>query len=71
MGTRLDETKNIIKYGSFRRPLDFIRSYDLEYPFEINHAILPIKSGMPFSILTTENPLTEEQVYRWDLREIK
>ena len=60
----------IFQYGSFKRPLDFIYPYDLEQPFEVNHNELPIKSGSPFSILSTNFPLTKEQVYQWDLKEI-
>lgn len=33
-------------------------------------AEIPLKSGTPFSILITDTPLTEEQVYQWDLKEI-
>jgi len=57
-------------YGSFNRPLDFLYSGDIPQPFEIKHNPLPIKSGEPFSIIMVENPLTEDEIYRYQLKPI-
>lgn len=61
----------IYKYGSFRRPLDFIKSWDIPQTFEIMHNSLPIKPGEPFSIIVVENPLSEDEIYRYELELIK
>lgn len=59
------------KYGSFSRPLDFIYPGDILQPFEIEHTPWPLKRGEPHSIIMVENPLTEDEIYRYQLREIE
>jgi len=56
------------KYGSFNRPLDFIYDGDISQPFEIGHNPLPIKPSEPFSWILVKNPLTADEIYRYQLK---
>ncbi|MDP2217154.1 MAG: hypothetical protein Q8J68_07715 [Methanolobus sp.] len=58
----------VIRYGSFNRPLDFINKEDFLQEIGISHNALPIKKGLPFSIIVVKKLLPEDIVYRYELR---
>ena len=64
------EKKYKHKYASFNRPLDFIYPGDISQTFEIKHTPWPLKQGEPFSIIVVEKPLTEDEIYRYELKEL-
>lgn len=55
-------------YGSFNRPLDYLYPGDLAQEFTVTHVPWPLKPGQPHSILAVEQPLTEDEIYRYELR---
>lgn len=57
-------------YGSFNRPLDYLYPGDLSQEFTVTHAPWPLKPGQPYSILKVEQPLADDEIYRYQLKTI-